>query len=158
MGDQDSYVVCIVGGRHEFFPDADAAMRACSLEELRGIAAETLSDWPTGAADLVRRGDPASFFLVEMYASAPATLVTEPCSAGIKEGRRPPGPLLEALAAYERDMTAYGLSVVREAAIIGEQRRSWSDRCRPLTCANDSTRPRAQRQRMWWVGSAHSNV
>ncbi len=31
-------------------------------------------------------------------------------------------PLAEGLAAYERDMTAYGFSVVREAAVIGEQR------------------------------------
>jgi hypothetical protein len=35
--------VCVVGGRHEFFPDADGVLRACSPEELRGIAAEMLS-------------------------------------------------------------------------------------------------------------------
>jgi hypothetical protein len=43
LRDQDSYVVCVVGGRHEFFPDADGVLRACSPEELRGIAAEMLS-------------------------------------------------------------------------------------------------------------------
>lgn len=31
-------------------------------------------------------------------------------------------PLADALSAYERDMTAYGFSVVREATRIGEAR------------------------------------
>ena len=31
-------------------------------------------------------------------------------------------PLAEALAGYEREMTAYGFSVVRQAARIGQQR------------------------------------
>jgi len=142
--------VCIVGGRHEFFPDVDSALRARSAEELRGIAAGMLSDWPAGA-DLVRNGDPASFFLVEMYTSVPATLdtstnvtllgdaihaMTPTLGRGANVAMRDGAllgrqlkkvadgqiPLAEGLAAYERDMTAYGFSVVREAAVIGEQR------------------------------------
>ena len=151
MRDQGSYVVCIVGGRHEFFPDAGGAMRACSPEELRGIAAGMLSDWPGGADDLVLSGDPASFFLVEMSTSVPAALdppvnvtllgdaihaMTPTLGRGANVAMRDgamlgrelmkvadgKAPLGEALAAYERDMTAYGFSVVREAALIGEQR------------------------------------
>lgn len=150
MRDQESYVVCIVGGRHEFFPDVDSALRARSAEELRGIAAGMLSDWPAGA-DLIRNGDPASFFLVEMYTSVPATLdtpanvtllgdaihaMTPTLGRGANVAMRDGAllgrqlkkvadgqiPLAEGLAAYERDMTAYGFSVVREAAVIGEQR------------------------------------
>ncbi len=152
MRDQESYVVCIVGGRHEFFPDGGGVMRACSAEELRGIAAGMLGDWPSGAAaDLVRGGDPASFFLVEMYTSVPAALdapvnvtllgdaihaMTPTLGRGANVAMRDGAmlgrelkkvadgkvPLGDGLAAYERDMTAYGFSVVREAALIGEQR------------------------------------
>jgi 2-polyprenyl-6-methoxyphenol hydroxylase-like FAD-dependent oxidoreductase len=38
--------------------------------------------------------------------------------------------LPEALAAYERDLTAYGFSVVGEAAVIGEQRMAPRTPCR----------------------------
>ncbi|MFK0150883.1 FAD-dependent oxidoreductase [Streptomyces sp. NPDC090499] len=151
MRDQDDYVVCIVGGRHEFFPNADGALRARSGEELRRIAAEVLRDWPTGAADLVRSADPASFFLVEMYTSVPTALdaptnvtllgdavhaMTPTLGRGANVAMRD-GALLgralkkvadgqlalaEALTAYERDMLAYGFSVVREAARVGRLR------------------------------------
>lgn len=146
MRDQDDYVVCIVGGRHEFFPDA-GAMRACSGKELRQIAAETLRSWPAGAASLVRSADPASFFLAEMHTSVPTTLdppanvtllgdaihaMTPTLGRGANVAMRD-GTLLGralkkaaggqlALAAYERDMLAYGFSAVREAARTGEQR------------------------------------
>ncbi|REH35302.1 2-polyprenyl-6-methoxyphenol hydroxylase-like FAD-dependent oxidoreductase [Kutzneria buriramensis] len=152
MRDQDDYVVCIVGGRHEFFPNADGAMRTFSGQEFRDIAAETLRDWPSGAADLVRGADPASLFCVEMYTSVPATLdtpvnvtllgdaihaMTPTLGRGANVAMRDATllgrtlsavadgqlALAEALAAYERDeLTTYGFSVVREAARIGEQR------------------------------------
>lgn len=147
MLDQDDYVVCIVGGRHEYFPNTDGAMRTRSGEELRHIAAETLRDWPTGAAELVRGADPAS----SMYTSVPTTLdaptnvtllgdavhaMTPTLGRGANVAMRD-GALLgralkrvadgqltlaDALAAYERDMLAYGFSVVREAAEVGRQR------------------------------------
>lgn len=149
--DQDDYLVCIVGGRHEFFPNTDGAMRARTGKELRDIAAETLRDWPAAAADLVREGDPDSFFLVEMYTSVPDALdapdnvtllgdaihaMTPTLGRGANIAMRDGAllgrelkkvadgklPLAEALAAYEHDMTAYGFSVVREAARTGEQR------------------------------------
>ncbi|MDI5963759.1 FAD-dependent oxidoreductase [Streptantibioticus silvisoli] len=175
MRHQDDYVVCIVGGRHEFFAGGDSdtvsdtdpapasapdpasasdtgrTARARSGEELREIAARTLQDWPAGAAGLVRRADPASFFLVEMRTSVPAALdtpvnvtllgdaihaMTPTLGRGANIAMRD-GVLLgrelakaadgrtslaEALTAYEREMTAYGFSVVREAARTGEQR------------------------------------
>ncbi|MEU9346204.1 FAD-dependent monooxygenase [Streptomyces sp. NPDC048278] len=151
MRDQDDYVVCIVGGRHEFFPETDGAPRARSGEELRALAAEALRDWPTGAADLVRGADPASFFLVKMYTSVPTSLdaptdvtllgdavhaMTPTLGRGANVAMRD-GALLgralgkvadgqltlpEALAAYEHDMLAYGFSVVRAAARVGHRR------------------------------------
>ena len=147
MRDQDEYVVSIVGGRNEYFPNA-----ASSGHVLREIAAQTLDDWPSGAADLVRLADPASLFCVEMFTSVPGTLdapvnvtllgdaihaMTPTLGRGanvamrdatvlgralkaVADGRL---ALTEALASYERDeLTTYGFSVVREAARIGEQR------------------------------------
>lgn len=69
---QDDYVVCIVGGRHQFFPDTDNL----SGEQLRDIAARTVADWPDQAADLIRQGDAEAFFPVHMYSSVPGTLDT----------------------------------------------------------------------------------
>ncbi|MET9039320.1 FAD-dependent oxidoreductase [Streptomyces mirabilis] len=150
MRDHDDYVVCIVGGRHRFFP-GDGAMRACAGEELQKIAAETIREWPDGAADVVGAGDPASFFLVEMHTSVPTMLdsptnvtllgdaihaMTPTLGRGANLAMRY-GALLgrqlkkvadgrtglgQALASYEDDVTDYGFTVVREAARIGEQR------------------------------------
>ena len=143
MRDQEDYVVCIVGGRHAYFPD--------STGDLREVAAETLRDWPAGAADLIRNADPAAFFPVEMYTSVPTTLdtpvnvtllgdaihaMTPTLGRGANVAMRD-GTLLgralhrvadgelglsESLAGYEEDMLSYGFSVVREAARIGELR------------------------------------
>ncbi len=155
MRDQDDYVVCVVGGRHGFFPNTDGAMRACSGEELRRIAAETLRDWPTRAAELVLGADPTSFFLAEMYTSVPTALdaptnvtllgdavhaMTPTLGRGANVAMRD-GTLLgralkkvadgqlalaDALAAYERDMLDYGFRVVREAARVGQERMAQS--------------------------------
>jgi 2-polyprenyl-6-methoxyphenol hydroxylase-like FAD-dependent oxidoreductase len=151
ISDQDDYVVSIVGGRHEFFPATAAAMRALPPEQLRGIAAGLLRDWPGGAAEVVGSTDAGSSFLVEMYTSVPATLdaaarvtllgdaihaMTPTLGRGANVAMRDGAllgralkevvdgclPLAEALAGYEREMTAYGFSVVRQAARIGQQR------------------------------------
>jgi 2-polyprenyl-6-methoxyphenol hydroxylase-like FAD-dependent oxidoreductase len=71
MRPQNDYVVCIVGGRHEFFPKD---LRKASGAELQRIAAMSLEAWPDRAASVVRAGDPAAFFLVEMYTSVPCAL------------------------------------------------------------------------------------
>lgn len=150
LRDQDDYVVCIVGGRHEYFPDT-GTLRTASAAELRDIAAGTIRDWPQAAPDVVHAGDPASFFLVEMYTSVPCTLdeptnvtllgdavhaMTPTLGRGANVAMRD-GALLGrevrrmiageatvagALSAYEKPMQEYGFSVVREAARIGEQR------------------------------------
>ncbi|SFJ97851.1 FAD-dependent oxidoreductase [Methylocapsa palsarum] len=145
---QPDYVVCIVGGRHEFFP---SGLHEASGAELQQVAAEALGAWPEQAGALVRAGDPAAFFLIEMYTSVPCALDT-PVSVtllgdavhamtptlgrganvamrdgallgralrDVAAGRRTLGA---ALADYEREMVAYGFAVVREAAEIGRQR------------------------------------
>ncbi len=151
MREQDDYVVCIVGGRHEYFPDTGAAMRGWSADRLRHSAAGMLRDWPGAGAELVAGGDPTSFFLVEMHTSVPCGLdalgavtllgdavhvMTPTLGRGANAAMRD-GALLgralravadgrtglgDALAAYERAMLAYGFTVVREAARIGGQR------------------------------------
>lgn len=67
---QDDYAVCIVGGRHEYFPN----LHGKSGAELQHIAAGTLGAWPARAITLIRAGDPAAFFGVEMYTSVPCEL------------------------------------------------------------------------------------
>ena len=147
MRDQEDYVVCIVGGRHEFFPATDNL----SGEQLRDIAARTVADWPDQAADLIRQGDAEAFFPVHMYSSVPGTLETPTNVTLLGDAVHAMTPTLGrganlamrdaallgralrtvaagdtkldvALSHYERDMTAYGFTVVREAARIGEQR------------------------------------
>ena len=110
-----------------------------------------LAAWPERAASVIRRGDPSSFFLVDMYTSVPCAL-DAPCNVtllgdaihamtptlgrGANLAMRD-GALLgralrsvasggaelpAALAAYEKEMLRYGFDVVREAARVGEQR------------------------------------
>ncbi|MFD4636383.1 FAD-dependent oxidoreductase [Lentzea sp. NPDC058436] len=148
LPDQDDYVVCVVGGRHEHF----AGVRDLSGHGLRTAAAEVLRDWPGRAAELLTRADPESFFVVEMRTSVPAELdppvnvtllgdaihaMTPTLGRGanvamrdaallgraLKAVEKRRACLRDVLADYERDeLTGYGFSVVREAARTGEQR------------------------------------
>jgi 2-polyprenyl-6-methoxyphenol hydroxylase-like FAD-dependent oxidoreductase len=145
---QDDYVACIVGGRRELFP---SGLRERSGAELQAYAAEMLGSWPTRAAAIVSAGDPTAFFLVDMFTSVPCTLdpptnvtfvgdaihaMTPTLGRGANVAMRD-GALLgralrkvvagelsigNALASYEHDMLNYGFSVVKEAALIGQQR------------------------------------
>ncbi|WP_213773070.1 NAD(P)/FAD-dependent oxidoreductase [Bradyrhizobium sp. dw_78] len=148
MRPQEDYIVCIVGGRHEYFP---AELHDASGETLQRVAAEVIGAWPDRAASLVRAGEPSAFFLVKMYTSVPfaldapsnVTLLGDAVHAmtptlgrganvamrdGALLGRalravaRGETVLAKALADYERDMLDYGFAVVREAAEIGRQR------------------------------------
>ena len=148
MRHQDDYVVCIVGGRHEFFPND---LRNASGEDLQRISAETIGAWPERGASLIRAGDPSAFFLVEMYTSVPCSLdaptnvtllgdaihaMTPTLGRGANVAMRdgallgrelkkiPTGDvtLSAALTTYERNLLDYGFKVVREAAQIGQQR------------------------------------
>jgi 2-polyprenyl-6-methoxyphenol hydroxylase-like FAD-dependent oxidoreductase len=148
MRPQDDYVVCIVGGRHEFFPQS---LKGASGAELQKLAADTVSAWPDQAASIIRAGDAAAFFLVEMFTSVPCSVdpptnvtllgdaihaMTPTLGRGANVAMRD-GALLgrqlrkvaageatvkEALVIYEREMLDYGFAVVREAAEIGRQR------------------------------------
>ena len=148
MRPQDDYVVCIVGGRHEYFP-LDLKQR--SGAELREVAAKTISDWSGRGADLVRAGDVGAFFLVEMYTSVPCPIappdrvtflgdaihaMTPTLGRGanlamrdgallgraLREAASAERSVADALASFEGPMLDYGFAVVREAAEIGQQR------------------------------------
>ena len=149
MRPQDDYVVCIVGGRHDFFP---SDIRGASGETLQRIAAETIEGWSSERASaVIRAGDPSAFFTVEMYTSVPCKLdaptnvtllgdaihaMTPTLGRGaniamrdgallgreLKKVAKGSASLHEALAAFERGLLDYGFAVVREAAAIGEQR------------------------------------
>ncbi|TWB23776.1 FAD binding domain-containing protein [Nitrospirillum amazonense] len=145
---EDDYIVCIVGGRHRYFP---GNLREASGAELQRIAADTIGGWPDNAGAVIRAGDADSFFPVEMYTSVPCTLdnptnvtllgdaihsMTPTLGRGanvamrdgallgraLKRAAKGEADLSAALAAYEKNMLAYGFAVVREAAKIGEQR------------------------------------
>lgn len=145
---QDDYVVCIVGGRHEYFP---ADLKSRSGASLQEIAASMIADWPGQGTDLIRAGEAAAFFMVEMSTSVPCRLpppdrvtligdaihaMTPTLGRGANLAMRD-GALLgramrdvvsgqrslsEALNAYEDAMLDYGFAVVREAAAIGKER------------------------------------
>lgn len=148
MRHEDDHVVCIVGGRHQYF---SGNLREASGAELQRIAAEAIGDWPENAGALIRTGEASAFFPVEMYMSVPCTLdnptnvtllgdgihaMTPTLGRGanvamrdgtllgraLKRVAKGEAELSAALAAYEQDMLAYGFAVVREAAKIGEQR------------------------------------
>ena len=148
MRPQEDYVVCIVGGRHEFFPPN---LRGASSAELQRVAAETIGGWPEQAASVVRAGDPSAFFLVEMYTSVPCVLdpptnvtllgdaihaMTPTLGRGaniamrdgallgreLKKVAAGSATLSGALADYERGMVDYGFAAVRDAAEVGQQR------------------------------------
>lgn len=152
VGDRDDYVVCIIGGRHEYFP---CDLRGASEERLKRVAIETLQGWSEVGAAMVGTGDARSFFLVQMYTSVPCELdvpvnvtllgdaihaMTPTLGRGANLAMRD-GALLGrwlkqsadghvslqgALVHYERELTAYGFAVVREAARIGQQRMAQS--------------------------------
>ena len=71
MQARDDYVVCIVGGRHEYFP---ADLLGASGDRLQQIAAGMLGAWPSGAAAIVSAGESSAFFPIQMYTSVPFSL------------------------------------------------------------------------------------
>ena len=147
---QDDYVVCIVGGRPQYFGSDDATLRRASSAELRKRAVDMLAEWPEQASAIPAHGDPTSFFFVEMYTSVPADLgpttnvtllgdavhaMTPTLGRGaniaMRDGallgqfiatvERGEAGLAQALNAYESEMTQYGFDVVRKAANMGER-------------------------------------
>jgi 2-polyprenyl-6-methoxyphenol hydroxylase-like FAD-dependent oxidoreductase len=148
MTDQKDYVVCIIGGRHEFFPDQ---VRGASGAELQRVALNTIASWPDQTLSLLRSGVAPDFFLVEMFTSAPfeldspnnVTLLGDAIHAmtptlgrganlamrdgallgrALKQAFSGTTSIAGALAEYERHMVEFGFSVVREAAATGQQR------------------------------------
>lgn len=145
---QGDYVVCVIGGRREFFPPE---LRKATSEELRDSAAQVLKSWPARASSVIGASDASSFFLVDMYTSVPCsldapsnvTLLGDAIHAmtptlgrganvamrdgallgrGLRGVARGDTTLMGALATYEANMLRYGFQVVRETAQIGQQR------------------------------------
>ena len=147
---QDDYVVCIVGGRQEFFGKDDARLRASSSEELQMLSVELMKEWPERSRAIPAHGDPKSFFFVEMSTSIPCEMpksatvtllgdaihaMTPTLGRGANIAMRD-GALLgryladvvhgrrklpEAISEYETNMTQYGFDVVKKAATMGER-------------------------------------
>jgi 2-polyprenyl-6-methoxyphenol hydroxylase-like FAD-dependent oxidoreductase len=145
---EESYAVCIVGGRHEYFPDD---MDTATPAELQNVATSMVSEWSGNAAPLVRAGHPELFFVVCMRTSVPSTLdkptnvtllgdaihsMTPSLGRGanlamrhgallgrhLRKVAEDEGPLAAELGQYEKSMTEYGFQVVREAAEMGQKR------------------------------------
>lgn len=139
LGAQDDYVVTIIGGPADRFgTEPDLQARALSV----------LASWPESTRRIISAGDPASFFWVEMWTSVPGPLgppsnitllgdaihaMTPTLGRGANVAMRDAAILgshlaavaagkvsvAAALAAYEREMLAYGFDVVRTAAEMG---------------------------------------
>ena len=140
----------IIGGRKEYFPRDDASMHRASGEELQRIAEEILKAWPDAASAIPAKGDPSSFFFVEMLTSVPGVLtpatsvtllgdavhaMTPTLGRGANLAMRD-GAMLgrhiihvaegkaavaQALNAFEEEMTRYAFEVVRESAMMGQR-------------------------------------
>ncbi len=148
---RDNYVVCIVGGRHELFPQSDTELRHAKPKDLQALAVEMLKGWPEKARQFVAGGDSESFFVVGMYTSIPGGLdsptnvtllgdavhtMTPTLGRGANLAMRDAAllgrqlkavaagekPLPEALAIYEEELVRYGFEVVRESVEMGQQR------------------------------------
>ncbi|EKG35770.1 FAD-dependent oxidoreductase [Pseudomonas syringae] len=142
------YVVCIIGGKHQFFPND---LQGASCERLQEVAVQTLNAWHEHAASVVSAGNTETFFLVEMYTSVPCELQTPTnvtllgdaihamtptlgrgANVAMRDGallgrqlkKVAAGEMLlaEALRVYESGMLEYGFDVVRQAAKTGQQR------------------------------------
>lgn len=149
---EQSYAVCIVGGRHEYF---SGDLSTSTSTELQSVAAGMVSEWSGNAAPLIRAGDPESFFVVHMRTSIPNTLnkptnvtllgdaihsMTPSLGRGanlamrhgallgrhLKKVAEDKSDLAVELGKYENSMTEYGFKVVREAAAMGQQRMAQS--------------------------------
>lgn len=145
---QGDYVVCIVGGRKEFFGNDDTRLRAFGSEELQQVSLEILKAWPESSRAILAHSDPESFFFVEMSTSIPCEMpksatvtllgdaihaMTPTLGRGANIAMRD-GALLgrhleevmygrrnlaEAISEYETQMTCYGFDVVKKSALMG---------------------------------------
>lgn len=145
---QDDYVVCIVGGRAEYFGGDDARLAALSSEDLQRLAVDVMRDWPASARDIPAHGDPESFFIVTMRTSIPGPLpesasvtllgdavhaMTPTLGRGANIAMRDAAQLgqhlvsvvdgerslADALREYESAMVRYGFDAVRTSATMG---------------------------------------
>jgi len=148
---RDNYVVCIVGGRHELFPQSHAELRSATPNDLQAVAVKMLEGWPEKARQFVAVGESESFFVVGMYTSVPGVLdsptnvtllgdavhaMTPTLGRGANLAMRDAAllgrqlktvatgekPLAEALGTYEAELLRYGFEVVRESVVMGQQR------------------------------------
>jgi len=147
---QDDYVVCVVGGRREYFGSDDATLRYATSAELQKLSVDMLREWPENASAIPAHGDPTSFFFVEMYTSVPCEIgpavnvallgdaihaMTPTLGRGANVAMRDAAllgryiiavdqgkaELSQALNAYESEMTRYGFDVVRKSAVMGQR-------------------------------------
>jgi 2-polyprenyl-6-methoxyphenol hydroxylase-like FAD-dependent oxidoreductase len=147
---QDDYVVCIVGGRREYFGSEDSTLRQADSAELQNLAVDMLRNWPAVASAIPAHGDPTSFFFVEMDTSVPCevlpyanvTLLGDAIHAmtptlgrganvamrdaawlgrSIIAAHEGKAGLSEALNACQSEIARYGFDVVRKSAAMGQR-------------------------------------
>ena len=145
---QYDYIVCIIGGKKDFFGEDDSRLRTLRSEELQTVAVDLMKEWPERSRAIPAHGDPTSFFFVEMDTSIPCeiprsanvTLVGDAIHAmspalgrganmsmrdgallgrHLKEVIHGRRPLAEAIYEYETNMAQYGFDVVRKSAALG---------------------------------------
>ena len=148
---QNDYLVCIVGGRHEHFPKSDKELHGVPARDLQRLAVDMLKEWPQQASSLVWSGDPSSFFVVGMNTTVPSMLdnptnvtllgdavhaMTPTLGRGANLAMRDAALLGRqlkavaeerlflptALAAYEAELVGYGFDAVRKSVQMGEER------------------------------------
>ena len=145
---REDYAVCIIGGRHELFPQNAAELRDASPRTLQALGVDMLAAWPQPARNLVASGDSESFFIVTMLTSVPGKLDTQTNLTLLGDAMTPTlgrganlamrdAALLgrqlkavskgqksvqDALAVYEEELVRYGFNVVRESVEMGQQR------------------------------------
>lgn len=151
LKEQNDYLVCIVGGRHEHFPKSNKELRGTPAGDLQNLAVDMLKEWPQQASNLVSSGDPSSFFVVGMHTTVPSMLdnptnitllgdavhaMTPTLGRGANLAMRDAAllgrqlnavakerlSLSTALTAYEAQLVRYGFDVVRESVHMGEKR------------------------------------
>ena len=71
---QGDYLACIVGGRKALFGQDDSRLAELHSNELRHLSVDLLKGWPEVSSAIPGRGDPESFFFVEMYTSVPCKI------------------------------------------------------------------------------------
>ncbi len=143
LRDGEPYMTCSVGARREVMGRTDDELAAMSGPDLQKLALDLVDGWHPRARGFIEQWDVDATFPLGIRTSVPiglwepsrVTLVGDAIHAmspaagagantALRDGATLAAalastPLLEAVAAYEREMTIYGFAAVRESAANG---------------------------------------